>query len=281
MKSHLKSLAFRVCPQRAQHLQAAAQRWHVRRVERRIGISRVRDVFVSRYGTDVLAGPFRGMKYVRRSTGSTIVPKLIGSYEMELGPWLREVCSRDYRVVIDVGCAEGYYAIGLARSLLSAAVYAFDIDPLARRLCSQMARLNGVANRVKVFGECTTKLLNEILVPASLVVSDCEGAEESLLDLNQAPSLREADIIVELHDHLLPGETQRFMDRFAATHTIALVTQQERAALAFQHLDFLSPPDRKLALSEMRSCRQHWAFMRSNSFRATSQGIPYALNAEE
>jgi precorrin-6B methylase 2 len=279
MNSRLKSLVFRVFPQRAQRLQAATRRWHIWRVERRIGILRVRNAFVSRYGTDVQAGPFQGMRYVRRSTGSTIIPKLLGSYEIELGPWLREVCVRDYRVVVDIGCAEGYYAIGLARNLLSASVYAFDIDPVARRLCNEMAHLNGVASRVKVQGECTSRLLNQILVPGSLVISDCEGAEEALLDPYQVPSLKEADIIVELHDHLLPGETQRLVERFASTHTITLVAQQERTTAEFQILDFLSPVDRNLALSEMRSCQQNWAFMQAHSSVAKSRSMPDAVNA--
>lgn len=279
MNSRLKSLAFRIFPQSAQRLQAAARRRHICRVERRIGISRVHNAFVSRYGTDVLAGPFQGMKYVRRSTGSTIIPKLLGSYEMELDPWLQEICARDYRVVVDIGCAEGYYAIGLARRLLSASIYAFDIDPLARRLCNEMACLNGVASRVNVRGECTSQLLDQILVPGSLIVSDCEGAEEALLDPDRVPSLKETDIIIELHDHLLPGETQRLVDRFASTHTIALATQQERTAVEFRILDFLSPTDRDLALSEMRSCRQKWAFMQSNSLAPRSRNVPDAINA--
>lgn len=35
-------------------------------------------------GGRVLAGPFAGMRYIRTSQGSALIPKLLGSYEKEL-----------------------------------------------------------------------------------------------------------------------------------------------------------------------------------------------------
>jgi methylase of polypeptide subunit release factors len=52
--------------------------------------------------------------------------------------------------VIDIGAAEGYYAIGFARRLPAARVIASDLDPVARLLCWLLARRNGVGDRVSV-----------------------------------------------------------------------------------------------------------------------------------
>jgi hypothetical protein len=43
---------------------------------------------------------------------STFIPKIIGSYECELHPAIEEIIVNNYAEVWDVGCAEGYYAVG-------------------------------------------------------------------------------------------------------------------------------------------------------------------------
>ncbi len=276
LKHVVKGAALRGWPGGAQRLQAAWRRHHVRRLEHRLGITRVRNCFISQNGSTVLQGPFTGMKYIRRAVGSTATPKLIGSYEIELHPWLDEICLTDYGVIVDIGCAEGYYAVGLAIRLRSARVYAFDTDPVAQKLCRKMAAANGVADRVIILGECRADCLNELIRPPTLVLCDCEGAEEALLDPTKVSALRTADLLVELHDHLVPGVTQKLVDRFSGTHEIAFQSQQTRNHSQFRCLDFLSPTDRDLALSEMRSCPQKWAYMKMRG-----AGVPERLLAHD
>ena len=45
--------------------------------------------------------------------GSVLIPKLLGSYEQELQPLLQRLAAQNYSEIVDIGCAEGYYAIGL------------------------------------------------------------------------------------------------------------------------------------------------------------------------
>ena len=71
--------------------------------------------FTRRHGWVVQGGPFAGMTYVRGVSCANTISRLLGSYEAELHPVVEQVISRSYPTVIDVGCAEGYYAIGLAR----------------------------------------------------------------------------------------------------------------------------------------------------------------------
>ena len=51
------------------------------------------------------------------------------------------------------GCAEGYYAVGMARLAPEITVYAYDIEERARIACADLAQRNGVADRVIVGGE--------------------------------------------------------------------------------------------------------------------------------
>jgi methylase of polypeptide subunit release factors len=79
---------------------------------------------------------------------------LLGCYERELAGLVEKLCLYPYTEIIDIGCAEGYYANGFARRHRQAFVYAFDSDPRARHLCRQMALLNEVADRVSVNDDC-------------------------------------------------------------------------------------------------------------------------------
>ena len=64
---------------------------------------------------------------------SSCVPKLIGSYEEEVHPIIEEIIRRRYSIVVNIGCAEGYYAVGFALRIPDAIVYAFDVDTTAQQ----------------------------------------------------------------------------------------------------------------------------------------------------
>jgi len=130
----------------------------------------------------VAGGPFRGMRYPsEQSYGSALLPKLLGSYESELHPALEGMLANEYTAIVDIGCAEGYYAVGLGLRIARADIYAFDISLQARSLCTDMARLNGLDSRVRVGGFCDQAALKAIpLGSRALIISDCEGYEGAL-----------------------------------------------------------------------------------------------------
>src|SRR5262245_60848059 len=105
--------------------------------QRRIEGELARDLVVRR-------GPFAGMKYPSVARlGSACFPKLLGVYERELHPILNSIKDRRYTEILNIGCAEGYYAVGLAMWNPSAKVLAFDIDPRQTAFCADLAALNG------------------------------------------------------------------------------------------------------------------------------------------
>ena len=106
-----------------------------------------------------------------------------------------------YAAVLDIGCAEGYYAAGCARLWPVSEVYAYDIDPTALRLCAALADANGVAKRVHVRGACTPETLISFDFPQgrSLIISDCEGYEAALFTPSTLPYLAGCDLLIEVH----------------------------------------------------------------------------------
>jgi hypothetical protein len=178
----------------------------------------------------VLAGPFAGLKYVNIQKWSSVTPLLLGTYEQELFPIISSWDDHPPGFLVDVGCAEGYYAVGLAVRYPELRVVAFDTDEDERKLCLEMAQLNGVADRLSVFGECTPEYLEQILRSSnhSILIMDCEGCEAVLLNPALVPALRSTEIVVELHDFCSPHVSDLICERFGVTHKVSVVEAKER-----------------------------------------------------
>lgn len=205
-----------------------------------------------------MSGPFAGMRLVDPTTGSHI-PKRLGCYEAELHALVESWAGYDR--IIDIGCGEGWYVVGLARRMPDADIWGFDISADAQEACAAMARLNGVD--VHVGGEVTAEQLNELITGATLVIVDIEGAEVDILDPTAVPRLRDADVLVELHDFLRPGATDVMLKRFP-DHAHRFIEQVPRDPAHFPTLEGLSAEDRRRALSESRPDDQKWLWLSSS-----------------
>lgn len=173
----------------------------------------------------VLSGPFQGLEYPSfKSNGSPLLPKLIGSYEAELHQEIFRALDAGYTEIIDIGCAEGYYAIGFAMRNPQANVFAFDTSAEAQALCKAMAFTNGVESKVKVEGFCSKEDLTKIPVrKKALIISDCEGYELDIFTKDMIFVLRDHDFLIETHDCYNPNNSNELKNRFEKTHTIKSV----------------------------------------------------------
>ena len=211
---------------------------------------------VAQHGLIVQSGPFQGMQYVpemlspERLLQHTVLPKILGCYEAELHSVLNRVLERDYERIVNIGCSEGYYAVALSLRFPGALILAFDLDPGARELCEEMARLNGVADRVTIRGECTREHLQGLAGAGTLVVCDCEGCELVLLRPDLVPSLAACDLIAELHDCVDPSISRVVPARFGETHDVTLVQKSDRDPSAYPLLERFNSHQRRLAVSE-------------------------------
>jgi hypothetical protein len=211
------------------------------------------------------------MKYVREAHGSCLPPKLLGCYERELHPVFETYRAAPLDLVIDIGAAEGYYAVGVLYAGLAQKAIAYEAMPEGARLLGEVARQNRVEHRVTVKGFCRPEDLQAELADSpkrTLVIVDAEGAEDVLLDPARIPALKHAEILVELHDFLVAGVTERIRERFQGTHTITRFDQQTRAIeenLCQTWLVRLLPLRYRLEiLCEKRSIPMHWFWLRPN-----------------
>jgi hypothetical protein len=203
------------------------------------------------------------MTFLDHSTEEgAVMPKLLGTYESELHSHFTGIVQQGLDAIIDIGCAEGYYAVGLARIAPGVTVHARDIDEKARAVCADLARRNGVAERVIVGGEFRPGDFQAFAGKRTLVLVDAEGAEVDILDPVRAPALAQMSIVVETHDVFRPGNEALLMARFTATHDITRVEQQPKAFEMPDWMRSLTHLDQLLAVWEFRLAPTPWLVMR-------------------
>lgn len=222
----------------------------------------------------VYGGPFKGLKYIDyKAYGSSIYAKLLGTYEAELHKFISLMFKKDLDFLIDIGCAEGYYAVGFALKNKNILVYAFDISKSAQNLCLDMARFNKVASRVKVSGEIDKNYFLKLpKKKKGLIIMDCEGAEADLLDKEVLNYLSNYNFIIELHEFIIRGIEKKLINIMKETHTIKIINsvddyrRPDKWPLAI--LEGINFIDQKELYKEFRPGLMKWicAVPKNNSF---------------
>lgn len=223
----------------------------------------------NKFGLVTHEGPFKGLVYPSmKSVGSSLYPKIIGSYEKELWPIFHDIKSNNYSEIIDIGCAEGYYAIGLAKMFNNSIINAFDINEVARELCREMAIINNVSERVKIHSQCTAEILRQFnFTGKGLIISDCEGFEKNVFNKENVNNLKGCDLIIETHDFLDINISSTIKDLFEKTHDLISVKSIDDIEKALTYdlkiLENLSLEDKLMYLSEHRPSIMEWVICKS------------------
>ena len=231
--------------------------------QRGIGRPELDRWFVDRHGPAVLHGPFAGLRYPAATVarGHHLTAKLLGAYEQELAEIVAAQVERQSRLFVDIGSAEGYYAVGFALASPPTEVHAYEIDPVARRALRALARANRASGRVKLHGPANARRLAAYDLDGAFVLSDCEGAELDVLDGPAIPALAGATLLVELHPHGDGDTGPPLRERFAATHTATEIAPQDRDPAAHRELDDAPAELREHAVDEFRFGRTSWLLL--------------------
>jgi hypothetical protein len=221
-------------------------------------------IIIERTGGKVYQGPFKGMTILPKYSwgdGDTC-GKLLGLYENELYPAISHLTKENkYDLVLNIGCAEGYYGLGLARNLPDTLCALFDINPTAISICRENARANDLHN-VQFNTDCSVENIRSYLTKADkpFIVMDVEGHERVLLDLETIPELSKTTVIVESHDCNIPGTTDLIVDRFKETHDVYTIPQGAKNPYIDILFD-LCDSDKMLLCCESRPSTMTWIVM--------------------
>jgi hypothetical protein len=227
----------------------------------------LRRAVIRKTGRRVVGGPFAGMQFVDRATWGAYLPKLIGTYELELHEVIERAIQRGPRQVIDIGGAEGYYAVGFLRRLPQATLVVFEQQASARQELTRLADMNGVQDRLSIRESCDPDALAAVLAanPSALVICDVEGYEVELLDPARVPALASTDLLVEVHDSRVAGCRDLIAARFSATHRVTAIGQRRRQLtdypLRHPMAQLWPAAIIKYGLNEFRSPQNSWLYL--------------------
>lgn len=228
--------------------------WWWTRVHR---LGRVSKRYLADHGTEVRRGAFAGLVYVPDALGRVgfISSKLLGAYEPKVVAAL-DALAPDHEVFVDIGAAEGYFCIGLARNHPHLDVIGYELTERERVLSDRMCRLNGVRYDIRV--EADHEAFARLDDRKTMILVDVEGYERELLDPAKAPRLTTATMVVELHEPDAPGITDLLRERFAATHDIEVLEAERDDASLYPELAGWDDLDAKFAMSDGRGYLGRW-----------------------
>ena len=168
--------------------------------------------------------------------------------------------------LIDLGAADGYYAVGAVTSGLFDNSIAFEISEIGQTAIIENAHRNSVGDRIRVFGEAKSDFLTSLNTHFGLDLSgtvlliDIEGAEFNLLSVELLWGLRCAALIVEIHDFQPEdsGQLELLLERSKEFFVISWITTGQRDLSVFPEIEEWPDDDRWILCSESRPKRMKW-----------------------
>ena len=163
--------------------------------------------FLRKNGRFVKAGPFRGMELLTWTAwgiGST-APKILGIYEKEILDLFEQGYFANRSTFVDIGAADGYYAIGVLVARIFSQTIAYEASPHGRQALRATAELNGVTQNLVINGAPPVDLAADlskqaVVLDDAVILCDIEGGEFQLFNQETLPKLSTAHILIELHD---------------------------------------------------------------------------------
>jgi hypothetical protein len=193
-------------------------------------------------------------------------PSLVGTYEAKLDAVFETLFTQTYERIVDVGCAEVFYAIGLVLKLPGCTVTAHDTDPRARNLCRDDDALNGVTAEVTIEGAVhANELATLVNGRRNLIICDCEGYEHSLFPAEHLPAYIRSTIVPETHDFIKVGVCDRLASFFRATNRVQIIHSVDDPQKASTYRsDWVGPSDgelKELVFGEVHPVIMQWLYL--------------------
>ena len=170
--------------------------------ERQARISR--EIFDKFNGT-VQRGPFKGLKLApdpwwgELDLGS----QCLGYYEQEILELISALPDEATKTFIDIGAADGYYAVGMLLSGKARKCICFEASEEGQAAIRKTWALNGAPGELEIYGiadQIEFLSLPELQHKQTLVLIDIEGGEFELLTYAALSKLGGCTLIVELHN---------------------------------------------------------------------------------
>ena len=216
------------------------------------------------YNNTVQQGPFKGMiinedQFWGPGDRSS---KILGLYEKEIQDLIVSIQKdKDYSTFVDIGGADGFFAIGSLVNNLFEKCEVFEISKKGRNSIQKNSKKNNVYDSIKIHDKASKRSLIKIdNINNSLILCDIEGGEYELFDEKLINEIYPSDIIIEIHKDK-ENSLVNFEKRFTKTYSLTKITQEPRSLKNFKELENINDNNRALIMSEGRSGIQEWWYL--------------------
>ncbi len=216
----------------------------------------------------VAHGIFKGMKLNKNLFWSKhdLITHILGVYEQHILDQLIKFSNQDNEIFIDIGAADGYFAVGSAFSKLFKKVYAFEIQKNGRESLKFNAEANLCDKNIIINSEANFNSLKNLIDKHSraVVLIDIEGDEFKLLDFKTLNLLSNCKIIIELHpEQVVDGlNKQKELINFSKKlFDISLIKRETYNPNVFEELDHFTDEERLIAFAEGRDNNMRWLIL--------------------
>ncbi|MGN3966372.1 hypothetical protein ACS0ZG_33845 [Burkholderia gladioli] len=191
--------------------------------------------------------------------------KLVGFYEREVCDVVQSLgTGRD--ILVDLGGADGYYAVGLLATGRVARSVCYESEPHSRANIHAIARRNGVQDRITVLGQATRDFYGDLArlgvdLERTFIISDIEGGEFDVFSSDCLRALSRAHIIIELHHFNFDDSAEKLSalhERAREFFDIEFLRTGSRDPADIPLLQSWNDSDRWLMCSESRGTLMNW-----------------------
>ena len=193
-----------------------------------------------------------------------IASKVYGLYENNIQKVLGKIKKP---ILIDIGAADGFFAIGCIYSGISKHCYAFEQSDLSRSALAKIAEINQVSENITIKGEVTNQnflslLPQNIDFSKAIVLCDIEGGEYSFFTEKILKKLEKSHIIIEIHRTQNKNDEIKLMKRVKKSFNVSVIIGSNNDFSNSPELQEMSDIDRNLIACEGRSYIGKWWYLK-------------------
>ena len=219
-----------------------------------------------KYKNVISFGLFSGMKLSKNPWWGSYdqISKILGEYEKEVLEKLSYFLSLNKNsTFVDIGAADGFYAVGVAFKNLAKHTYAFEISQQGRSELKKNAILNQCYEKITILEKANKETLKKIYkeLKNAVIIIDIEGSEYDLLDIDVLDLFKNSIVIIELHPNKIKNGKIReneLEENAKKYFKISKIYRDVYRPNSFKIFNELSDDERLLAFSEGRSRNPKW-----------------------
>lgn len=211
-------------------------------------------------------GPFTGLKLNQDTWWGKcdLGSQCLGLYEREILDLI--VGNGGYDHFIDIGAADGYYAIGMLFSGLAKKAICFESSKQGQTAIQQNWIANDSIGELEVYGEANTSSIQKLperALKKTLVLIDIEGFEFFLLQKEVISRFQSCEVIIEIHNWVDEFEKKyiQLLKDLSDFFDIKAIKSANRDTVNIEELRSYTDDNRLLLTSERRPCLMRFLYL--------------------